>query len=103
MLNTNRRLFGLFFASRLMPLVVLSHRDRELIILRGFNCRSCYEFAQHLEIAQRPGVSDAEILPALKPFFMPRRQAARLYMACDQICNKEAISAGSMAKTQPAF
>ncbi len=97
MLNTNRRLFWpwLFFASRLMPFGRLSHRDRELIILRvGFNCRSRYEFAQHLEIAQRLGVSDAEILSSTQaPSLCQDDKLQALYMACDQICNKEAISA----------
>src|SRR5690554_885812 len=69
-INTNRRLFWawLFFASRLMPFGRLPARTRELVILRvAFNCRSRYEFAQHLEIAQRLGVNDQDILATTKP------------------------------------
>ena len=40
----------------------LPARDRELLILRtGWNCRSDYEFAQHVRIARAAGVSDEEI------------------------------------------
>lgn len=40
----------------------LPARDRELLILRtGWNCRSDYEFAQHVGIARRAGVSAEEI------------------------------------------
>jgi 4-carboxymuconolactone decarboxylase len=40
----------------------LPARDRELLILRtGWNCRSDYEWAQHVRIARRAGLSDDEI------------------------------------------
>ncbi len=40
----------------------LPARERELIILRtGYLCGSGYEWAQHVAIARRSGVSDAEI------------------------------------------
>ncbi len=40
----------------------LPARDRELLILRtGWNCRSDYEWAQHVRIAQAVGVTDDEI------------------------------------------
>ena len=40
----------------------LPARDRELLILRtGWNCRSDYEWAQHVRIARAAGVSDDEI------------------------------------------
>jgi 4-carboxymuconolactone decarboxylase len=40
----------------------LPARDRELLILRtGWNCRSGYEWAQHLRIARSAGVTDDEI------------------------------------------
>jgi 4-carboxymuconolactone decarboxylase len=40
----------------------LPARDRELLILRtGWNCRSDYEWAQHVRIARRAGVSAVEI------------------------------------------
>jgi 4-carboxymuconolactone decarboxylase len=40
----------------------LPARDRELLILRtGWNCRSDYEFAQHVRIGRAAGLTDAEI------------------------------------------
>lgn len=40
----------------------LSARDRELAILRtGFNCRSGYEWTQHVEIGLDAGLTEAEI------------------------------------------
>jgi alkylhydroperoxidase family enzyme len=40
----------------------LAPRERELVILRtGWNCRSGYEWTQHVPIGQRAGLSDAEI------------------------------------------
>ncbi|MBN2623693.1 MAG: carboxymuconolactone decarboxylase family protein [Acidimicrobiales bacterium] len=40
----------------------LPARDRELLILRtAWNCRSDYEWAQHVRIARRAGVTDDEI------------------------------------------
>lgn len=40
----------------------LPARERELLILRtGWNCRSDYEWAQHVRIARAAGVTDAEI------------------------------------------
>jgi len=40
----------------------LPARDRELLILRtGWNCRSDYEWAQHVRIARAAGLSDEEI------------------------------------------
>jgi alkylhydroperoxidase family enzyme len=41
----------------------LPARDRELLILRtGWNCRSDYEWAQHVRIARASGLADAEIV-----------------------------------------
>jgi 4-carboxymuconolactone decarboxylase len=40
----------------------LPARDRELMILRtGWNCHADYEWAQHVTIARRAGLSDEEI------------------------------------------
>jgi alkylhydroperoxidase family enzyme len=40
----------------------LAAREREIVILRiGFLCRSGYEWAQHVEIGKRAGLTDAEI------------------------------------------
>ena len=40
----------------------LPPREREIVILRtGYLCKSGYEWAQHVKIAKREGLSDAEI------------------------------------------
>src|SRR5690606_7431018 len=40
----------------------LPARDRELLVLRtGWNCRSDYEWAQHVRIARRAGLTDEEV------------------------------------------
>jgi alkylhydroperoxidase family enzyme len=40
----------------------LSERDRELVILRtGFNCKSGYEWTQHVAIGLRAGLTAAEV------------------------------------------
>lgn len=40
----------------------LPPREREIAILRtGYNCRSGYEWTQHVAIAKREGVTDAEV------------------------------------------
>jgi alkylhydroperoxidase family enzyme len=48
---------GAFLAHGLLPA-----REREIVILRvGWNCRSVYEFGQHVLMGQAAGLSDAEI------------------------------------------
>ena len=40
----------------------LPAREREVVILRvGYLCKSGYEWTQHVAIAQRSGLTDAEI------------------------------------------
>jgi 4-carboxymuconolactone decarboxylase len=52
----------LVFANHVLFKSSLGERERELAILRaGWLCRSEYEWAQHVVIARRSGISDAEI------------------------------------------
>ncbi|TVR25904.1 MAG: carboxymuconolactone decarboxylase family protein [Ilumatobacter sp.] len=52
----------LVFAAHVLSKNTLNPRDRELLILRtGWNCRSRYEWGQHVVIARECGISDAEI------------------------------------------
>jgi alkylhydroperoxidase family enzyme len=52
----------LVFAAHVLSKNTLPERDRELLILRtGWNCRSRYEFSQHVEIGVRCGISHDEI------------------------------------------
>ena len=50
------------FANHVLFKSTLSPREREILILRiGWLCRSEYEFAQHVVIARRAGLADADI------------------------------------------
>lgn len=52
----------LVFAAHVLSKSTLPARDRELLILRtGWNCRSRYEFGQHVVIARDCGITDDEI------------------------------------------
>jgi len=52
----------LVFATHVLSKNTLTARDRELLILRtGWNCRSRYEWGQHVEIALRCDISVSEI------------------------------------------
>jgi alkylhydroperoxidase family enzyme len=47
---------------------VLTHRQHELLALRAaFNCRSNFEWVEHMEFAQRAGLSDDEIAAVAMP------------------------------------
>lgn len=51
------------FGNHVLAGSTLPARERELIILRtGFRCASGYEWAQHVAIARRSGVTDDEIM-----------------------------------------
>lgn len=52
----------LVFATHVLSKNSLSPRDRELLILRtGWNCRSHYEWGQHVVIARQCDITDDEI------------------------------------------
>lgn len=95
-LHINPRLFWpwLLFASRLMPGGRLPARERELVILRtGWNCRSRYEWGQHVEIGLRCGLSDAQIVAVTRgpeAFVEPRTRT--LIEACDELCRTNVVS-----------
>lgn len=64
MLMRNPRLLPGFLAlaSRLMPYGELPRRDTELVILRvAWNCRSRYEWGQHVDIGLRAGLTPEDI------------------------------------------
>ncbi|MGH8456558.1 MAG: carboxymuconolactone decarboxylase family protein [Stenotrophobium sp.] len=94
--HINSRLFWgwLFFASRLMPYGKLPARDREKIILRtAWNCRSRYEWGQHVEIALRVGVSDDDIVRITQgPQAWEGRPEQMLMAACDEVFRSQCIS-----------
>jgi alkylhydroperoxidase family enzyme len=52
----------LVFGTHVLAKNTLPDRDRELVILRtGWNCRSPYEFGQHVVIGRAAGITDEEI------------------------------------------
>jgi 4-carboxymuconolactone decarboxylase len=52
----------LVFATHVLAKTTLPPRERELLILRtGWNCKSRYEWGQHVLIARECGLSDVEI------------------------------------------
>lgn len=97
--HINSRLFWawLFFASRLMPGGRLPARDREKMILRAaWNCRSRYEWGQHVDIALRVGVSDEDIVRVSQgpQAFDGARDRAQM-QACDDLFRGQIISIGT--------
>ncbi len=90
MLLRNVRLFWawLTFARKLMPYGRLERRDTELAILRvGWNCRSRYEWGQHVDIGLRAGISAADIARVARgPQAEGWDERARaILQACDEI------------------
>jgi alkylhydroperoxidase family enzyme len=96
-LSINPRLFWawLFFASRLMPYGRLPATTREKIILRtGWNCRSRYEWGQHVEIGLSVGLSDDDIVRVAEgPASWSSPHDRALMQACDDLCQDYCISA----------
>jgi alkylhydroperoxidase family enzyme len=94
--HINARLFWawLFFASKLMPGGRLPAKDREKIILRtAWNCRSRYEWGQHVDIALSVGVTDEEILKVARgPGACPDANERALLLACDEMTDNKYIS-----------
>lgn len=102
MLMHNFRLFWnwLMFAKNLMPYGEIPRRDTELVILRvGWNCRSRYEWGQHVDIGLRAGVSAEDIarvpLGADAPGWEPHLRA--LMQACDEFHHERMIADASWA------
>jgi len=51
------------FANHILFKSTLPLRERELVILRiGFLCKAGYEWGQHVQVARKAGMTDAEIL-----------------------------------------
>lgn len=84
----------LLFASRLMPFGRLSGREREMVILRtAWNCRSRYEWGQHVELALRAGVSGDDIVQLTgEPSSVNDRCIQALMQACNELCESSHLS-----------
>ena len=93
--HLNARLFWpwLLFASRLMPGGRLPAQERELVILRtAWNCRSRYEWGQHVDIALRVGLSDSDIVRAARePASFAQERRRLLLAACDELVRDRVV------------
>lgn len=95
-LQRSPRLFWpwLLFASRLMPYGTLDARDCERVILRvAWNCRSRYEWGQHVALGRRCGLTDRDIRRIAgvdPPSDMGHEET--LLAACDEIHADRCIS-----------
>jgi AhpD family alkylhydroperoxidase len=96
-LGRNRGLYRgwLHFAGRLMPGGRLPRRETELVILRVAHLSNChYEFDHHRHLAQRAGITDAEIdrlmADPTSPAWPDRERA--LLAACDELLAKGDLS-----------
>ena len=85
----------LVFATHILSKNTLNARDREILILRtGWNCRSQYEWGQHVLIGRECGLSDEEIEriktgPIHQSWSTTERQ---LLEAADELHKVQAIS-----------
>ena len=96
----------LLFASRLMPGGRLDARHRECLILRvAWNCRSRYEWAQHVVIARRAGVTDADIARIAGGPEHPGwgAQEAALLTACDELHRDRFVTDSTWARLRTFY
>jgi alkylhydroperoxidase family enzyme len=96
-LGRHRKLFRgwLFFAGRLMPRGTLRRADTELVILRvAHNCACEYEWRHHERIAQKIGLTGAEVARvrtgAAASGWTPRQGA--LLRAADELHDRRELS-----------
>lgn len=84
------------FASRLMPYGTLDRRDAELVILRvAWNCRSRYEWGQHVAIGMLAGLTAEDVARVPDGPDAPGLNALRsaLMQATDELHHDRVISA----------
>jgi alkylhydroperoxidase family enzyme len=95
-LGQHPRLFRawLRYSAQLMPFGTLPRRDTELVILRvAWQCRSAYEWRQHVPIALRVGLTPDEVAGAATPGadrFSERQRT--LLTVCDELLARRALS-----------
>jgi alkylhydroperoxidase family enzyme len=96
-LGRHPRLFRawLRYSAQLMPFGTLPRRDTELVILRvAWQCRSAYEWRQHVPIALRVGLTPDEVAgaaaSALPDGFSERQRT--LLTVCDELLARRALS-----------
>lgn len=104
LLARHRRLFWawLLFAAQMMPFGRLPAGERELLILRTAWLSRCrYEWGQHVQLAGRVGVADADIVrvTAGASAFGSARLRAMLE-ACDELLRDATLAAPTLASLQ---
>jgi len=96
----------LVFGNHVLAKNTLPARERELLILRtGWNCRSPYEWGQHVVIGRASGVSDEEIERITAGPDAPGWDAfdAALLRAADELHGDDSISDGTYAALAARF
>ncbi|MCA1845477.1 MAG: carboxymuconolactone decarboxylase family protein [Actinobacteria bacterium] len=86
---------GAFLAHGLLPA-----REREIVILRvGWNCRSVYEFGQHVLIGRAAGLADEEItaLATTRAVGPWSADDEALIALADEICDDDCASDATFA------
>lgn len=106
-LHQNPRLFWgwLYFASRLMPYGTLPAPVREKLILRtAWNCRSRYEWGQHVDLGLAAGVRDDEIVALTRAAeAIPDEDDRLLARACDELCTANVLSDATWGELAARF
>jgi len=107
-LGQHPRLFRawLGYSARLMPFGSLPRRDAELVILRvAWQCRSAYEWNQHVALALRIGLTQAEVAGAAEgpsaSVFTARQRS--LLAASDELLAGRALSDATWSAVQAAL
>jgi alkylhydroperoxidase family enzyme len=107
-LGQHPRLFRawLGYSARLMPFGSLPRRDAELVILRvAWQCRSAYEWNQHVALALRVGLTQAEVAGAADgpsaSVFTARQRS--LLAASDELLAGRALSDATWSAVQAAL
>ncbi len=107
-LGRHPRLFRawLGYSARLMPFGSLPRRDTELVILRvAWQCRSAYEWNQHVALALRVGLTQAEVAGAAEgpsaSVFTARQRS--LLAASDELLAGRALSDATWHGVQAAL
>jgi 4-carboxymuconolactone decarboxylase len=83
------------FGGHLLYTSSLAPRERELLILRtAWRTRSAYEWGQHVEIAKRAGMSEAEIERVAEGADAAgwTAEEAALLRAVDELCDEACLS-----------
>jgi len=104
-LGQHPRLFRawLRYSAQLMPFGSLPRRDTELVILRvAWQCRSAYEWNQHVALALRVGLTQAEVAGAAEgpPASVFTARQRSLLAASDELLAGRALSDATWSAVQ---